>query len=84
MKNDIDLLCETGIWYRHPLSYRTDEKCPSDLKEFKYESFRHGKSFGINRLFVDTRNPLDFHKLIDRWNHMGAAGGYCYIIIDNQ
>lgn len=77
-----ELLFEAGVYYRFPnRTGSEEEKCPIGMIEFRYDRFKNGKRYGTGRVFIDGRNPIDAHKLIENWNRKGADSGYCYVIL---
>jgi hypothetical protein len=72
-----DLLCEVGVYYRH--TNKSTEICPSGLTEFRYERFKDGQSYGIGRIFLLSKQPGEFLKLINDWNRRGSVIGYNYV-----
>lgn len=73
-----DLIFEAGVYYRFPSSYKPDEPCPADLREFRYERFKDNVSYGVGRVFVMGRTPENFFCLLNSWNRKGAGNGYFY------
>ena len=74
--NDEQLLFEAGVYYRFP---RHDNDLPSpDLREYSYNRFLKGKSFGTGRVFVLGHQPIEFYKLLESWNRKGVQHGHFY------
>ncbi len=76
MSDEENLLFEAGVYYRFPKNEK--EECPRGMIECRYERCHKGKSYGIGRVFILSRYPIDFYRLIDNWNRKGVTSHYSY------
>jgi hypothetical protein len=78
--NDNELVVEAGVHYRFQKNDK--EVCPIGMREYRYERFKEGYSFGTDRIFILSSRTLDFYILLDTWNRKGA-GKYTYVSVTN-
>jgi len=72
----MNLINEAEVNYYVP--WKDDEKCPCDMTEYRYQRWKDKKECGTQRIFVLGRQPIDFYRLLERWNNLGQGSGWFY------